>query len=67
MTQVKHSSFNIGREGFPPSQPVSNLNMCHLQEVDAIIVDGCGILEHLHSFREVKCLQGHSKALWIGL
>ena len=25
------------------------------------------IWEHLHSFREVKCLQGCSKILWIGL
>ena len=66
MTQAKHSSLNIGREGFNPSQPVSNVNMCHLREFDATMVDGCGIWEHLHSFREGKCLQGHSKALWMG-
>ena len=30
MTQVKPSSFDIGRKSIPPSQPVSNLNMCYL-------------------------------------
>ena len=29
--------------------------------------DECGIWEHLHSFREVKCLQGYSKTLWMGI
>ena len=39
--------------------------MCHLQKVDDTLVDGCGNWEHLHSFREVKCLQGCSKTLWM--
>ena len=43
MTQVKPSSFNIGRKAFPPSQLVSSLSTCRLQEVDATLVDGCGI------------------------
>ena len=38
-----------------------------LLEVDATLGDGCGILESLHSFREVKCLQGYSKILWMGI
>ena len=38
-----------------------------LLEVDAILGDGCGIREHLHSFREVKYLQGYSKTLWTGI
>ena len=33
MTQVKPNSFDIGRKGIPPSQLVSNLNICHLQSV----------------------------------
>ena len=41
MTQVKPGSFDIGIKAFPPSQPVSNLNMCHLQELDATLVDRC--------------------------
>ena len=41
--------------------------MCHLQKIDDILVDGCGNREHLHSFREVKCLQGCSKTLWMGI
>ena len=41
--------------------------MCHLQKVDDTLVDGCGNWEHLHSFREVKCLQGCSKTLWMGI
>ena len=28
MTQVKLSSFDIGKKGIPPSRPVSNHNMC---------------------------------------
>ena len=29
-------------------------------------LDGrCGILEHLYSYREVKCLQGYLKTLWM--
>ena len=35
-----------------------------LLKVDVILGDDCGILEHWHSFRDVKCLQGCSKALW---
>ena len=31
MTQVKRSNFDVGKNGVPASQPVSNLNMCHLQ------------------------------------
>ena len=50
---MKPSSFSIGRKGFPPSQPVSNLNMYHLQGFDATLGDGCGIRKHFHSFREV--------------
>ena len=41
--------------------------MCHLQKVDDTLVDGCGNWEHLHSFREVKYLQGCSKTLWMGI
>ena len=67
MTLAKPSSFDIGRKGFLPSQQVSNLSMCRPQEVDATLDDRCGIWEHLHSFREVKCLQGSSKILWIGI
>ena len=52
MTQVNPSSFDIGRKG--SLQLVLNLNMC--QKVDDTLVDGCGIWEHLHSFRVVKCL-----------
>ena len=33
--------------------------------IDAALVDGCGIWEHLQSFSESKCLQGYSKTLWI--
>ena len=43
MTQVKPSSFDIGIKDFPPSQPILNLNMCHLQENDATYGDGCEI------------------------
>ena len=43
MTKVKDNSFDIGRKGSAPSQPVSNLNMYHLQEVDATLGDWCGI------------------------
>ena len=35
--------------------------------IDATLVDVCGISEHLHSFREVKCLQGYLKSLWMGV
>ena len=35
--------------------------------VDATLGDGCGIWEHLHSFREVKCSQYYSKILWMGI
>ena len=35
-------------------------------EVDVILGDGCGIWEHLYSFREVKYLQGCSKSLFMG-
>ena len=38
MTQVKPSSFDTGRKDFPPSLPVSNLNLCHLQ----LLVMGVG-------------------------
>ena len=30
-------------------------------------INGCRIWEHLHSFREVKCLQGCSKTLSMGI
>ena len=30
---------------------------------DATLSGGCGIWEHLHSFRKVKCLQGYTKTL----
>ena len=35
--------------------------------VDATLDDGCGILEHLQSSREVKCFQDYSKTLWMGI
>ena len=35
-----------------------------LLEVAVTLRDGCGIGEHWHSFREVKCLHGYSKTLW---
>ena len=35
--------------------------------VGATLGDGCGIWEHLHNFGEVKCLQGYSKTLWMGI
>ena len=35
--------------------------------VDSTLGDGCGIWEHLHSFRELKCLHGFSKILWMGI
>ena len=38
-----------------------------LLEVDATLGDGCGIWKHLCSFWDIKCLQGCSKALWIGM
>ena len=31
--------------------------------VDATLSDECGILKYLHSFREVKCLQGYPKTV----
>ena len=34
--------------------------------VDATLDDGCGISEHLHSFKEVKRLQGYSKIFSMG-
>ena len=34
---------------------------------DATLGDGCGIWELLHSIREVKCLQGYTKTLWMGI
>ena len=33
--------------------------------LDATLGDWCGIRQHLHSFREVQCLQGYSKTLWM--
>ena len=36
-------------------------------EIDATLDEGCGIWEYLHSFREVKCLQGYSKTLSMGI
>ena len=33
---------------------------------DATLDDGCGISEHLHSFKEVKRLQGYSKIFSMG-
>ena len=66
MTQAKPTSFNIGRKGFPSSQPVSNLDMCHLQEVETTLSDGCEVWEHLHGFREVQCLQGSSTTFMDG-
>ena len=66
-TQVKLSSFHIGRKVFPTSQPVSNLNMCHLQKVDASLGDRNEIRENLHSYRKVKCLQIYSKTLWMNI
>ena len=34
--------------------------------IDATLGDECGIWEHLHSLREMKCLQGYSKTLkWV--
>ena len=35
--------------------------------VDPTLADGYGILKHSHSFREVKCLQGNSKTLRMGI
>ena len=35
--------FNIGRKGFLSSHPISNLNIYHLQKVDANLVDWCAI------------------------
>ena len=32
---------------------------------DATLSDGCRLPEHLHSFREVKCLQDYSKTIRI--
>ena len=32
--------------------------------VDATLGNECGIWEHLHSFRELKCVQDYSKTLW---
>ena len=34
-----------------------------LLEFDVTLGDGCGIWEHWHSFKEVKCLQASSKTL----
>ena len=47
MIQVKPSSLDIGKKGFPTSQPVSNLNMCYLKKVNGTFGDECGIWEHL--------------------
>ena len=30
-------------------------------------INGCGIWDHLDSFREVKCLQDCYKTLWMGI
>ena len=38
-----------------------------LLEVDATLDDECGISEHSQSFREMKCYQGCSKTLWMGI
>ena len=35
--------------------------------IDATLSDVCGILEHLHNSREVKCLQDYLKTLWMGM
>ena len=35
--------------------------------VDATLSNGCGIWWHFHSFREVKCFQGYSKILEMGI
>ena len=35
-----------------------------LLEVDVILGNGCGIWEHWHGFREVKCLHACSKTIW---
>ena len=43
MTLVKPKGFDIGRIGFRPVYPGSNLIMCHLQEVDATRGYGCWI------------------------
>ena len=43
MTLVKPKGFDIGRIGFRPVYPGSNLIMCHLQEVDATRDYGCWI------------------------
>ena len=67
MTLVKPKGFDIGRIGFRPVYPESNLIMCHLQEVDATRGYGCWIWENFRNFREVKCLQGCSKILWKGI
>ena len=38
-----------------------------LLKVDAILGDGCEIWEHLHSFWELKYLQGYPKTLWTAI
>ena len=35
--------------------------------VDTTLGDGCGIWQHIHSFREVECLQGYSKTVLMGI
>ena len=42
------------------------LDFC-LLGVDAILDNECRTQEHLQGFREVKCLQGYSKTLWMGV
>ena len=66
MTQVRPSNFDIGGKGLPPSQPVSSLSMRNLQGVGATLGDGVGF-ENICSFREVKHLQGCSRALWMAM
>ena len=43
------------------------LLMIKILEVDAALGDSYGIQGHLHSFRRVKCLQGCSKKLSMGI
>ena len=38
-----------------------------LLRVNDTLGDVCEIWEDLHSFRELKCDQNYSKALWMGL
>ena len=61
---MKPSSFNIGRKGLPPSQPVSNLNMYHLQGLMLLLVMDVGfenistVLGKYNVFRVVPRLYG---------